>query len=465
MPCTNCSGSNPQSFSASFFRNSPCLEGQDCCEPISSACVVYNGPNLPCSGVNSEDSLELAIQKMDEIFCQTGGSYSTYSYNCLPTWLGVNITTESQFVEAITRYACTLRTDFTTFTGSTFTAYQSSVNTRFNNIENPGIICTSASVTDTDSLISVLNKYCAKFSDIDDLLDISGVTWNACLTVVSPPSTPAAAFQLLADQICAINTGGSLPTFNNIGTCLPAPLTSSDSLVSTVNKIKTRLCDTPTWDATNVTWGCVGAPSSSSNIEEAVQNIVDQVNTLLQAMPTFDNGDFVVAATNPSDPCAGVTVSLATPINQDRFVAATAGDSSPGTLQAKIIQGSGITLDFSNPAQVTISASGTADSFEVKADATDNSPDFLIDKVNGSSSSGISINPAYNPTSKQVDFNLSTDLEALFDVLLDQLTPGSDLYAKFCEKVANCPSPCDAPTNVQAIPGSSPTTTTTTLLP
>jgi hypothetical protein len=32
--------------------------------------VIYSGPNLPCSGVNTSDALSIALQKMDAKLCE-----------------------------------------------------------------------------------------------------------------------------------------------------------------------------------------------------------------------------------------------------------------------------------------------------------------------------------------------------------------------------------------------------------
>lgn len=418
--------------------------------------------NLSCSGISNDDNLEVAIQKIDEKLCAAGGDYTTYTFNCLPTWFGRDITNQADFVDAITGYACAIQGALELFTNITFINYQDEVNDRFIPIEVPGTTCTSANVNPTDTLQLVLEKYCSKFGQLDEFTDISGVVWDNCQTVFSTPSTIGEALQLLADQICNI-VAGDLPTFDTTGTCLATPLSSNETLEDTVNKILVRICESPTWDSNNVNWGCVGGPSDSTNLEEAIQNIVDVISTLQEAKVTFDTDDFIVTATSPSDVCQGVTVALATPINQDRFVAATAGDASPGTLQSKLVAGTGITLDYTNPIHVTINASGTADSFEVKADSTDPTHGALSDKINGSSTTGASLDATYNSGTEQLDLNLSIDADALFDRLLDRLIVGSALYQKFCEKVAGCPSPCSAPTNVQAVAGTIPSTSTTTL--
>jgi hypothetical protein len=388
--------------------------------------------------------VEVALQKIDEQICSVIGDYSNYQFNCLSAWFGSPITQESQFVDAITEYSCEIVETLTHFTGVTFPAFQNEVDARIDNITTPTISCSSAGVTSLDSLQTILEKYCTKFGQIDSALSISSVDWDECLTVVSPPTTIAGAFSLVVDQICQVATltGAALPTFNNTGTCLASPGTA-DSLVSTVGKIITRLCQSPTYDGDNITWGCVTEPPDNTSIEDGIQNIITRVNTSLQALPTFDGGDFNVVATNPMDPCAGVTVSLATPLNQDRFVAASASDMSPGTLQSKTTAGTNITLDFiSTPGQMIINAASATLDHKVKASSADASPDFLDVKLAGSTDSGITISPTYNAFTEKVDLNLSVNTSTLLDLLLDELVVGSALYTKFCDKVALCPCNC-----------------------
>lgn len=464
MSCST--STSPITFDIQYFLNNQCFEcaNSGCSSTVNSKCVYYAGPNLSCSGIETNDSIELSLQKIDEQICSVIGDYSNYQFNCLTAWWGGSITEESEFVDAITAYACEIVTTLEQFTGTTFPAFEEEINDRVDTLASPEITCTAAGVTSSDDLFTILEKYCAKFGDIDDELDISGVVWNNCLTVFTPPTNVAEAFELVQSQICQVlaASGGSLPTFNNTGSCLPDP-GSSDSLEDTVDKIKTRLCEVPTWDASNITWGCVTTPSVDTDLEEAIQNIVDPITTLLEAMPTFDTGDFVVTATDSGDPCAGVTISLATPIDVDRYVASNSGDTSPGTLADKLVAGTNLTLDYTtSPGQVIVNAtSGTGDN-KVKADTTDTTAGYLDEKLNGASGNNISILATYNAGTEQVDLTPSIDEEGLLDALLDLLQPGTNLYIKFCEKVAGCPSPCDPPQNVQAVAANTTTTTTST---
>lgn len=46
-------------------------EGMGPCAPvcIDASSIVYNGNNLPCAGVNTGDSLDLALAKIDSHIC------------------------------------------------------------------------------------------------------------------------------------------------------------------------------------------------------------------------------------------------------------------------------------------------------------------------------------------------------------------------------------------------------------
>jgi len=354
MSCQDCNNSSI-SLTGSWYPGSPCSENTECGGTSYNAqCVYYNGPNLPCSGVNTLDSLEYALQKIDEQICAISGDYSTYNMNCLNTWYGSTISTQAEFVDAITGYACAIATNLSTFINTTYTANQATLDDRISSLELPDITCVSASVTDADDLQTVLAKYCSKFEDIDDKLSISGITWNSCLTVVGTPTTIAQGFQLLADQICdvydLVGAGGILPTFNNSLSCISG--TSNDTLVETIELIKTRLCETPTYDFSLISWGCWGTQPAS--FQEFIAKTVSYLNSLNSVKYQFDNSDFTLTAVDPMNPCDGQVVSLATPLNVDRFVASNASDLSPSTLVDKLTSVGSISLDDSSNTDISI---------------------------------------------------------------------------------------------------------------
>lgn len=366
MSCHNCpTPPTPFSYDVQYFYNSNCFNcsDNDCGSNVQNAkCIIYTGPNLPCAGIETNDSVEFALQKIDEQICSLIGDYSNYQFNGLDIWFGEDITTEGDFVNAITGYTLEIKTDLDTFTDTTFVDYQITVNLRFVGIEEPGIVCTSADVGSADTLIEVLNKFCEKFEDIDDAISIDGVDWDQCLTVVDVPSTIAEAFALVVDQICQVQDtiGEELPTINNTGSCLVGG-GGADSIATTIGLVKTRLCSTPTFDKDDLTWSCLGVPTfaDDQDITAALQKLIDLIEGIRNVLPTFDAGDFAVTPTSGVDPCAGVTVALQSSIvDSDRFVAATALDASPATLIDKLDAGTGISI--TNNADTTLVITNTA---------------------------------------------------------------------------------------------------------
>lgn len=458
MGCTNCIQTTAQ---ISGFIPANCRSINPCF--LDSKCVVYNGPDLTCSGINTNDNLETILQKIDPLLCSASGDYSSYNTFCLAP-----ITTQKEFVESISDFVCTLRSDFDTFTGTTYPTYQVAVNARFVALEVPGITCASAGVTNTDTLQTVLTKYCSTFANIFNQLDISGANWNSCYVVSPLPTTPTEGFNTLIQQICLlkseVGSGGALPTFNNVGSCLPAPLTTTDTLVDTVNKIKTRLCQTGTLDTTTLTWGCVTAPTGAQNLQDGLQNILTQIQTMSQALPFQFSNDFTITNVDNGNLCLGKHVALATPSTQDRFVAATSSDASPGVLQDKLLAGTNVTLDYiTTPGKVIITSTATASSnYQVKINSGDTLPDYLGAKIAGGAAVyGVQVSPSLDTVAEQVVLGISIDPALLFSALLGIISTDQGVRDAFCAAVSACPSPCAAPSNVTVVFTSGTTTTTT----
>lgn len=391
MACDNCP---PQGSSINFdtqcFYNSACLNcsDNDCGTNIQNArCVIYTGPNLPCSGIETNDSLELAIQKIDEQICSVLGDYSNYQFHCLEEFFGDDITTEADFVDAITDYTCELRADYDDFVNVTFEDYKTTVNTRFVAIEQPQITCVSAGVTSGDSLITVLNKYCETFEDIYEELSIDGVDWDQCLTVTSTPTNIHSAFSLLVDQICQVKdlVGEEIGArFNNSTSCIEGG--TSDTLATTISLIKTRLCESAIFDKDDLSWSCLTEPTydSDQDISAALQEIIDLIVDIKTVLPTFDTGDFAVSQTS-GDVCDGITVELQSSLVTDRFAAVSALDASPATLVEKLDAGTGISI--TNNADSTLIIANTLPDVEVilneglNITITGTYPEFTINAV------------------------------------------------------------------------------------
>jgi hypothetical protein len=257
----------------------------------------------------------------------------------------------------------------------------------------------------------------------------------------------------------------SLPTFNNVGSCLPAPVTTADTLVDTINKIKTRLCQTGTLDTTTLSWGCVTQPTGGQNLQDTLQNLITTLSNVARSLPTSWSADFTIGNVDNSNLCLGKTVALSSSPARDRFVAATASDTSPGVLQDKLVQGTNITLDYiTTPGSVIINSTGgtgTGD-HKVASDITDTTPDYLSQKVlTGTPNNGVSIIPSLDSVNHVVRLNAQVDPGVLFGAILDELADNPALFTRLCNTIAGCPSPCAAPSNVTVIYQQGTTTTTT----
>jgi hypothetical protein len=462
MSCTSCqqttatiTGYNPASCQT-------CASGT--CS-IDASCIIYTGPNLPCSSIITNDAMDVALQKIDALLCASTGDYSSYNVGCLAP-----ISTQQQFVESISAFTCTLSTSFNTFVTTTFSNYQASVATQIAAINSPQITCAIAGVTTADSLTSILNKYCSTMSSISSSISLSGVNWSSCYTVSPTPTTVAQGFSVLIGQICllkaAVSGGAVLPIFNNTGTCLSGG-TNADSLVTTINLLKTQVCQTGILNVTSLSWGCATQPSNNpTDLQGSLQSILNQLTTVSQATPFAWSSDFTVTLVDPSNACLGKRVALAVPSAQDRFVAASPSDVSPGTLQEKVTAGTNVTLDFITlPGQMIINSTGGAGNNKVLADSTDSTPDYLLNKLeSGTASLGIQVSPVLDTTNPNhiVALNVTVDPVALLTGLLQAAQGNSGLLQTLCYTVGLCPSPCSAPTNVTVIYQAGGTTTTTT---
>lgn len=83
---------------------SNCPQEITCLDIQPSSCVFYSGSNLSCSGINYGDTLSLAISKINDVLCETGGCKVKVSStdNCceyleskIAEGVGVSITKET----------------------------------------------------------------------------------------------------------------------------------------------------------------------------------------------------------------------------------------------------------------------------------------------------------------------------------------------------------------------------------
>lgn len=450
--CINCDPNQPLG-SYAFPYNGPCTncdEGECPSGIAPTNCIYYPGPGLTCIGAETNERLSTILQKIDAKLCTLNPDvYSTYNTFCLAP-----INTEKEFVEAISDQFCTLRTDFTTFTSSTFPTAIAAVNTSINTLNTPNVSsCVQIGFVPTDTIKDSLQKLSnAVCSIYNTELSVAGVNWAQCSVVPTPPTTIVGGFNFLISQICNLSAqiSGSvvLPTFDNTGTCLSSP-TTFDSLSATIVKMRSRLCATPTFNANALTWNCISnTATSDTDLQSAFQAVLTKIDTLSQNLPTFNAADFVVNATNPAQPCAGNTISLAGPsANSDRFVAVNNADASPGTLVDKLIAGTNIVLDTTTtPGAMVVNFAGSTVDEKVKTSATDPTAGFLEEKITGSTGAVVSIDT--NTVSNQVEVSATVDMVALATQLFAIISSNETLKEQFCALMSSCPSPCNPPSNI-----------------
>jgi len=439
--CGDPCGNNP------IHYNSPFKPTSGNCGCTDASNIIYTGVALPCSSIQPNTNLEDVIKALDAKVCQAAGDYSTYNTHCLAGLYTIN--TEAQFVSAITDYACNLSTSFTTFTDTIFPASNTNLQNQINALVNPNLtLCTYSGVISSDTQNGINTKFANKLCDLNSRLDISSVDWNNCYTVVTPPTTIPAAFQLLADQVCqAATTGASaaLPTFNNQGSCLPAPLGTADTLVNTINKIKTRLCQSPVYDINTSPWGCIANPAAGTgpNIQAAFDATLPILNNLYGNRYTFDGDQFILTQTTTGNACSGFTVSLDPSVGiTDNKVAVTNSDTNPSYLQDKLEEGTNINFDYSNPEKVVINSTFTDE--HIKTTSDDPSAGYLQDKIiAGSDSNGVSI--GVSTVSNQLVIAPTVDTNTLATSIMQAIQNDINLYNQFCELSCGC-APCSSTT-------------------
>jgi len=61
---------NPHCNTTPLINTTPCIGGNPCTtQLVASEYVAYSGPNLPCTNVQTCDTLTVALQKVDEQIC------------------------------------------------------------------------------------------------------------------------------------------------------------------------------------------------------------------------------------------------------------------------------------------------------------------------------------------------------------------------------------------------------------
>lgn len=464
MSCTNCQSTNYSSFD--FLTPSSVVA--PCSFTLDSQCINYSGSPLTCIGASSNTCLQDILQKIDTQVCQAVGNYSQYNFHCLAS--SYTITNESQFVSAITDYVCNLNTVYATFVNTTFPAYQTTVSSNFTSITHPGLTSPNSNIiyNTSSTLPTVITAIATATGTLYDYhATISSANWNTCFSVTAP-TTLVGAFNTLISQICSIkSSAATLPVFDNTATCLASP-TTTDTLVSTIGKIITRLCVTPIYTPSTYSSTCLSV-SSSTTLDQLNQLVLTQIDTLTKNILNQFSSDFTVTNVDSGNLCLGKHIALATSSSQDKYVAATPSDSSPGTLQQKLTAGTSITLDYSTtPGQVIINSSGIStvahnntSSVTLSGSGTSGSNLNAVVNISASAGNTLTLNSdglyATSATPSVLNFVPTSTVNpteignnVTMDVKIDASQPGNILT--YSSNGLYCPAPSITPTTVLATP-------------
>lgn len=462
MACQSCTGTQYTSAYYSAYTNcnvslNACSSG--CKEAIDSACVVYTGPAFVNIPLDSNTCVETIISTIDTMLSAVTGNYSSYNTFCLETQ-----NTQQEFVETISEYVCDTRTTLNTVISTTIPTAVTTLQNQINTLKNPALTsCATLGIITSDTSVQVYNKLITGVCNIYTQLDLSSANWNQCFTIVGDnPETPLEAVNALLGQICLVKasiTNSVLPTFDNTSTCLPSP-TSTDSLQTTVIKIRDLTCTKPSLDINALTFGCTTKPSSvATDLQGTLQSILTKLNTMSLAFPSFDPDYFATSLVNPSNTCSGIKVSLAEDIApSDRLVAANNADTVPGTLIDKIDGAGGITVSVVSGQLIIdgtgVAGGGSSSDGKVKANTADPTADFLDVKTKGVvDDSGLSLTTSYDSTDHRLAITGGIDIDILAQKIIDAIGADEDLKAALCNLISTCPISCAPPTNVTVTPG------------
>lgn len=460
MSCTNCQNNNQISYSYTTPPKCPhCTNtctcsscgGDSSCrndsENKDSSDIIYSGHNLLCSGVESGATVEEIIQKFDEKFCSLGGSdYSTYTIaSCLLTPSGGQITSEKEFVESISDYVCNFKSEYNTFI-TEYNTFVTEVTEVIQGVNSVGATtCVDIGIVPTDTIAEGFTKMGNSVCGLIQQAKLTGVNWNVCgFSTSIVPSTIPAGFTKILEYFCQLSNSipseVTLPTFNNVGSCLPGVNTAADSIGTTIEKLKSKVCSLD-YDLTGLNFGCVPV---AGNLQGVLQNIIDRVNA--NPITYFHPTDFIIE-TMDGGPCFGRNIKI-NAANFDRKVASNSSDTTPGTLFDKLQAGTNVTLDFlSVPGKVIINSTGGgggSDNFKVRVNASDpdGSGDYLDTKIDGGAdlSGAMTITASANGTNDKVIVTPNINYNTLTQFILNEINTNSTLKAIFASIV--CDSDC-----------------------
>lgn len=365
--------------------------------------VFYTGPALSNIGVDQNDDLDTILNAIDEKFGESTSNpdYTSWSmYGITQINGSSHPTTLRNFSEGIAKIVTDNAGVVTTFIGTTYVNDQEVITDAINAIKAPELTYTPFGITDADLIANVWTKL---FSGIDDVLaalDPSAGAWDDIgLTGGDIPDTLLGGFnaliEVVSDLQSTVDDLDALPTFDNTGSCLPTP-GATDTLVSTIGKIKTVLCAKPDFNVGDLEYGC-GISSSNDNLQEVVQAILNAHDSFVRTAIVSASSEFSISAVD-GDPCNGMKIILKADAAPRKTVAATASSTTMGSLYEVIESSDGsLEIDNTDPEKldikVNVDALSDINDRKILVDEADTHADYIGNKIQGDGEiNGIRIN-------------------------------------------------------------------------
>jgi hypothetical protein len=409
--------------------------------------ITYTGPAMSCLEIETNTDLQTILEAINTKVCIEGGSWD-FNFACLPTLCECTINSAQSFAEAISAQFCYLKGQYTTFIGAyggTFPAYQAAVDDRFNDIENPALTISCASITNTDTLWQVLTKLGTKLCSINTALNPSGIT-NSCYTFSA--TTTNGAFQELIDWMCTLATtvngiNNTLPTFDNSETCI----SGVSSLYNTVVAIRNLLCTKPDFNSSAIETSCL---SLGSTLQSAVTELVGATDYLLQSHITSVTGTGL-SLNSTGSPCNGMELALDLSAITDTKVSVDASQTA-GYLFDKLTAGTGIAITKigSTPNKTVQIESTVIDTKEVKVNSS-GAEGYLIDKITVADSVDGVIAFTKGNIGDTVQISAGLNYSTLASTILNTISSDVDLTTLFCNMACACNCGLTTPTTLRKV--------------
>lgn len=407
---------------------------------MDSTLVIYTGLPLPNIGVVPNTDLEVILGLIDTAFNSVSGapSYTPFNLQCLrPTY---TIDTTQEFAEAVADFICLLRSDFDTFTSTTYVTDLAAIQATLDSITDPGLVYAPFNILNTDDLATVYSKLFAGLSTMLSNIDPSGANW-AGIGVGTPPTSATAAFDEIITYglaLAAVVAGkeDSLGTFDNSSNCLGGGAT--DDAATTINLLSSYVCTLPTFDPGSVTWDCV-APGA--DLQETVDNIISTFSAVAtNYVSTAGTG----LTLGPAISCAGKPLHIDATWPGLFKVAVDSASANLGNadyLDQVITSSDGsITIDTTTTPGVMDLVVTEPTSNKVMVNNNDANPGYLQAKIPSSGGDwGLAINTMPNYNNEQLLIVPTVNnADVLINNILNAIQQDPDLLAKFCATVDMC---------------------------